>query len=63
MIVPVIISYALIPDTTSQEDIKVLVVQPNIDPYTDKFNVGYEKQLTDFIGLAKTKLTQETELC
>ena len=62
VIVPVIISYALIPDTTSQEDIKVLVVQPNIDPYTDKFNVGYEKQLTDFIGLAKTKLTQETEL-
>lgn len=62
VIVPVIISYALIPNTTNQEEIKVLVVQPNIDPYTDKFNVGYEKQLTDFIGLAKTKLTQEIEL-
>ena len=37
-------------------------MQPNVDPYTDKFNVGHEKQLDEFITLAKTELTEETQL-
>jgi len=41
---------------------EIVIVQPNVDPYTDKFNVGYEEQLADFIVLAKTKLTQNTAL-
>ena len=41
---------------------EVVIVQPNVDPYTDKFNLGYEQQLADFIVLAKTKLTQSTQL-
>ena len=41
---------------------EIVIIQPNIDPYTDKFNIGYEQQLTDFIALAKTKLTQNTAL-
>ena len=41
---------------------EIVIVQPNVDPYTDKFNVGYEQQLADFIVLAKTKLTQNTQL-
>ncbi|CAI8339123.1 MAG: Apolipoprotein N-acyltransferase [Cryomorphaceae bacterium] len=41
---------------------EIVIVQPNVDPYTDKFNVGYEQQLADFIVLAKTKLTQNTAL-
>jgi apolipoprotein N-acyltransferase len=49
-------------ETENEDTLKVLIVQPNIDPYTDKFNVGYVKQLTDFIMLSKTKLTYETQL-
>ena len=41
---------------------QVLIVQPNIDPYTEKFNIGYETQLDEFIAIAKKQLTQESEL-
>ena len=41
---------------------EIVIVQPNVDPYTDKFNVGYEQQLADFIALAKKKLTKNTAL-
>ena len=46
----------------NKKGINVLIVQPNVDPYIDKFSKGYEEQLEDFISLAKTKLTKETEL-
>ena len=62
LIIPLLFSYGLIPDVKSEGQLKVVIVQPNVDPYTDKFNVGYEDQLADFIVLAKTKLSQETEL-
>ena len=62
LIIPLLFSYSLIPDVKSEGKMKVVIVQPNIDPYTDKFSVGYEEQLANFIALAKTKLTQETEL-
>jgi len=48
--------------TPEDETINTLIIQPNVNPYTDKFNVGYEQQLTNFIVLAKSKLSQETEL-
>ena len=61
MIIPLLSSFFLIPDEEGDAKLKVLIVQPNIDPYTDKFTVGYEQQLSNFIALAKTELTQETE--
>ena len=62
LILPLLFSYYLIPELKNEGQLKVLIVQPNIDPYTDKFSVGYEQQLADFIALAKTKLNQETDL-
>jgi len=62
LLIPIISSYCLTPDIKEGKPLKVLIVQPNIDPYIDKFNVGYEEQLTDFIALAKPHLTQETQL-
>ncbi|MBC8266792.1 MAG: apolipoprotein N-acyltransferase [Flavobacteriales bacterium] len=64
LLLPLFISNHLCLDFESdkKENLSVLIIQPNIDPYTDKFNVGFEQQLSDFIALAKTKLTQETEL-
>ena len=32
---------------------EIVIVQPNVDPYTDKFAVDYEQQLADFIALSK----------
>ena len=62
LILPLLFSFFLIPNTTNEEQLEVLILQPNVDPYTDKFNVGYEKQLDEFITLAKTKLSEETQL-
>ena len=64
LFLPLFISYnmCLNFETENEDTLKVLIVQPNIDPYTDKFNVGYVKQLDDFISLSKTKLTSETQL-
>jgi len=62
LILPLLFSFCLIPNMTNEEQLRVLIVQPNIDPYTDKFNVGHEKQLYEFIALAKTELTEETQL-
>ena len=62
LIIPITISYYVIPETKEDDPLKVLIVQPNVDPYVDKFSIGYEQQLTDFIELAKPYLTQETQL-
>ena len=64
LLLPLFVSYHMYSnfETENEDTLKVLIVQPNIDPYTDKFNVGYEKQLADFITLSKTKLTAETQL-
>ncbi len=62
LIIPLLFSYSLIPDVKSEDQLEVLIIQPNVDPYTDKFNVGYKQQLADFIALSKTKLNQETDL-
>ena len=63
-LLPMFVSNHLYLDFEPKQDdnLNVLIVQPNIDPYTDKFNVGYKHQLADFIVLAKTKLSQETNL-
>ena len=61
LLTPIIMSYCLSPDIKEGKQLKVLIVQPNIDPYTDKFNVGYEQQLANFIALSRLNLTQETQ--
>ena len=66
LLVPMFVSYYIYLvkpcSTTEYDTINTLIIQPNINPYTDKFNVGYEQQLMNFIVLAKSKLNQETEL-
>ena len=41
---------------------ETVIVQPNVDPYLDKFNRDSQSQLNDFISLAKSQLTQNTDL-
>jgi apolipoprotein N-acyltransferase len=48
------------------EDIEVVVVQPNIDPYEEKFEgsekfIPYEEQLSRLIALSEKKITKETK--
>lgn len=67
LIVPIIYSYA---KYYNYEDIgqpvEVVALQPNIDPYTEKFAgsehfIPYEEQAARFMELSKTKLTDTTQ--
>lgn len=39
---------------------EVLIVQPNIDPYTEKFTIPFDDQLRKVIALAETEITDKT---
>ncbi len=39
---------------------EVIIIQPNIDPYTEKFKIPFDKQLRKVIALAGTVATDQT---
>jgi apolipoprotein N-acyltransferase len=43
------------------EEQRVLIVQPNIDPYNEKFAMDYQSQFFKMLGLIKGKVTAETD--
>lgn len=44
------------------EEINVIALQPNIDPYSEKYNVANENIADMLLQLADTKITPETDL-
>ncbi len=64
LLIPILISFYMYFNFEEEgnKSIDVLIVQPNVDPYVNKFTTGYQDQLADFINLAKIKLTKETQL-
>jgi apolipoprotein N-acyltransferase len=63
VIVPMAISLAMYFNYTEVENPKqVIVVQPNIDPYSEKYDAEAEQmKLEKFVSLASYKLTDETD--
>lgn len=65
LLFPIFYSYFLLTKTyTYTKKIHTVVVQPNIDPYNEKFdpNVTVEQQLTQFFNLADKKANTTTKL-
>ena len=65
IVIPILLSYLILAVRTITPDkkINVTVVQPNIDPYNEKFNTGFSTQLNKLhTQLLKSKLNRETEL-
>ena len=64
LIIPIIFSFIIKSnlDYLVDEDVEVVIVQPNVDPYFDKFSRDAQQQLDDFINLSKTKITKNTNL-
>ena len=62
LLIPIIISLSLKIYFDEEKTIEVVIVQPNVDPYHDKFNRSPQLQLDDFIILSKEKITQKTKL-
>jgi apolipoprotein N-acyltransferase len=57
IILPIIISYAMLSfiKNPTGKTVRVVIVQPNIDPYNEKFIAGFEEQLQKMLQLAAQK--------
>lgn len=59
---PILISYAiLVFHVNLKETANVVIVQPNIDPYNEKFVAGFEEQLQKMLQLASQKTDTSTD--
>lgn len=63
LIIPVAASYIISFSSAkfSKGGIQVVIVQPNIDPYNEKFTGSYEEQLTKMLQLAAQKTDSTTD--
>lgn len=63
IVFPLLISYLMFSNYKTTEDpVNVVIVQPNIDPYYDKFEGMTDmEQIEQFISLAEEKTTKETD--
>jgi len=65
IIIPILISYSIVlikkPLADEKEKYKVLVVQPNIDPYNVKFYQDYQTQFFKMLEMVKGKISTETD--
>lgn len=62
IILPIAFSYSISAfSTVDPGDTKVVIVQPNIDPYNEKFSGSYEEQLNKMLQLAAQKTDSTTE--
>ena len=61
--IPILISLIIYYSYSEKESpVNVVVVQPNIDPYNEKFNgMAFEDQLNKMLDLAKQKVDSSTE--
>ncbi len=66
-IIPILTSFLILktlPDNSNQKSYEVIVVQPNIDPYNEKFdpNATVDKQLQQMFDLANKNISSKTDL-
>ena len=59
---PVVISYAIKPENPAPLSTNVVAVQPNIDPYNEKFSGNTEQQITKLIRLSEKAMDTNTRL-
>jgi len=45
----------------TENPLEILIVQPNIDPYLEKYELSYEEQLDRLLLLVKNKVTKKTK--
>lgn len=62
LIIPSLLSIyrykTIVPNDTDRSE--VVIIQPNIDPYTEKFNIPFEVQLKNVIAQAKPEFSDNT---
>ncbi len=63
IVLPVVLSYGIYfsEQRLKDESIKVLVVQPNVDPYNEKFTMDFRSQFLKMLNLVRGKINAETD--
>ena len=62
VLIPIGFSFLVIPTLSEKENVKVVVVQPNIDPYGEKFgSLSADEQLEKLLILANEKVDSTTD--
>ncbi len=63
IILPIIISVAMFPfiKNPTGKKVTVVIVQPNVDPYNEKFVSGFEEQLQKMLQMAAEKTDSSTD--
>ena len=65
IILPILLSYTIFllktPLSNQKDKLNIVVIQPNIDPYNDKFVLDFETQFARFLKLAKGKISNKTD--
>jgi apolipoprotein N-acyltransferase len=62
IVLPVLLSFLILVSTKiNTADIPVVIVQPNIDPYNEKFDAPFEEQLEKMLTLAENKVNASTQ--
>lgn len=64
ILVPILLSYIILfshKNRSTLQEQNIIVVQPNIDPYNEKFDVGFDVQFKSVLDQIKQKLNQETD--
>ncbi len=64
ILIPIVFSYSIYNkyDKTNGEEINVVILQPNLDPYNEQFTLPKDSIVHRLINLAKTEVSQETQL-
>lgn len=64
IVVPILMSFIIFAFRANTEKIaglKTVIIQPNIDPYNEKFYVDYQSQFFKALHLVRGKITEQTE--
>jgi apolipoprotein N-acyltransferase len=61
ILIPVVVSFLIPVKEHSAGNIDVVLVQPNIDPYNEKFDAPFETQLQKMLELAAKKTNNNTD--
>jgi apolipoprotein N-acyltransferase len=59
--VPLLLSLFLHAPKEDSKKVNVVVVQPNVDPYNEKFNTGFKEQLNKMLTLANKAVDSTTD--
>jgi len=63
IVVPIIVSFYLYESIREKgKPVEVLILQPNINPYTEKFTVSSEVQINKIMSLAESGVIKSTDL-